>query len=358
MTDTAALVPDGTTPLIAEIVHRDMPSRNCTLTAILVVVGELAGGEKSLRCLAAQTMVGEMELILTSDSRATLEQAAPYLEAFGAVQLIRGDVTRLPHLRAACAERAQTAIIAFNEDHSFVEPGWAAEILSAFDSKPYVDAVAAGMANPNPYHPVSRCQFAAYFSPFATDRWPVGRHTTPGLPWHNTVYRASALHAVTDAGGDVGTEMEVEGSLQASIRRVLPHGQFVLTTLTTIHHANVSRLSPACRHAVLGGRLFAAYRARSMRWSRSRRLLQASAAPLVPLVRVWRDRAQLNAYSRGFGDYVRLLLHAAVMAGAHATGEFLGLVFGITLEHVMRYSDFESRRARFVHDSDRAILAA
>ena len=342
---------------IREVVRDEATVGACALTAILVIVGDFAEGEKSLRCLSQQSNADQMELILASDRPDVLALSAPLLPAFGAVQLILGDVRRLPHLRAACAERARAPIVAFNEDHSFVEAEWCACLLRAFASDDRVVAVAAGMANPNSRHPVSRAQFAAFFARFTGSAWSEGEHDLDVLPWHNTVYRLQALRTVERTlGASTGQDLEVEGTLQTHLREALPDGRFVLTTRTTVHHVNVSRLAPAVRHAVLGGRLFAAERARRQQWGPARRLLQAAASPLVPFVRLWRDRHRIGVDVRGPADHLNLLAHAFVMASGHAAGEALGLLAGSTVEHVQRYADFECRRARFVQPSDRALL--
>lgn len=345
--------------LLRDIVRADRADRPLGLTAILVIVGEFAGGEKSLACLARQSVARDMELILASDRAETLAAAAPLLPAFGAVQLIVGDTQRLPYLRAACAARAQTPFIAFNEDHSFVDEGWAASLMHVFATDERISAVAACMVNPNPHSTVSRVQYAAFFARYDREAWGEGDHDLDGLPWHNTVYRRSALEvAARHSGLSTGEALEVEGTLQRQLREVRPDARFVLTTRTCIHHVNMSQLGPGLRHAVTGGRLYAADRVLQQGWSLPHRVVRAGAAPLVPLVRMWRDRARLAAGQRSVADGLVLLLHAALIAIGHATGEMIGLLVGRTIAHVQRYADFECRRARFVKAEDRALLVA
>lgn len=342
-----------------DIVRCDTPSRALSLTAILVIVGDVASGTKSLQCLAAQTIAADMELILASDTPQTLTDAEPALSAFGAVQLVVGDVTRLPHLRGVCGTHARAPIVAFNEDHAFVAPDWAATVVRLFAGDRRVVAAGVCMSNPNPQHPVSRAQFAAFFARYAPEAWAAGDHEVDTLPWHNTVYRAEALQTVTHAlGTDLGRELEVEGTLQAHLRVVMPDCRFLLSTHSLIQHVNVSRLAPAVGHAVIGGRLFAADRAAQHRWSRWRRVVQAGGSPLAPFVRLWRDRQVLSAGARGPADAVNLWSHACLMAAGHALGEMIGLLAGCDVTHVQRYADYESRRARFVQARDRALLHA
>jgi hypothetical protein len=343
--------------LLRDIVRADRAERPLGLTAILVIVGDYASGEKVLACLARQSAARDMELILVSDHTDTLSAAAPLLPAFGAVQLIIGDTERLPYLRAACAARAQAPIVAFNEDHAFVEPHWATSLLHVFAADERTVAVAACMTNANPRSTISRAQYAAFFARYDREAWGTGDHELDALPWHNTVYRRTALVAAArHSGVSTGEALEVEGTLQRQLREVYADARFVLTTRTSIGHVNMSRLGPALQHAVTGGRLFAADRSLQQGWSWPHRLARAGAAPLVPLVRIWRDRARLAAGQRDASDGLRLLQHATLLAIAHAAGETLGLLGGRSIAHVRRYADFECRRARFVEAEDRALL--
>lgn len=92
-----------------------------------------------------------------------------------------------------------------------------------------------------------------------------------------------------------------------------------------------------------------------MHWSPVRRVLQALASPLIPFVRLGRDRSLLNAAVRGPMDGANLWLHAFVMAIFHAAGEAAGFVLPRT-DLLAMYSDFECRRARFVQPADMAML--
>lgn len=338
--------------MIREVLPSADPRATPRMTAILVICGPFRSGAKAMRLLAEQDAVADMEMILVTDLPENFEAAAPYLAHFGATQRIVGDVRYLPHLRAACALRARAQCVAFCEDHSFLEPTWAGELMATFESDERVAAVAPVMVNPNPEPPVSRAQFAAYFARAGRDRWEPGRHVVAGLPWHNTAYRTDVLRTFGDA---LGNALEVEGFLQDAIARMTPPLHFVLTARTATHHVNVSKLGPASRHAFVGGRLFAVKRSARLQWGLARRLVQAMGSPLVPIVRLARDRHLLNAVVRGPLDALNLWLHALVMALAHAAGEATGFLIGGD-DLVSTYSNFECRRARFVREADVVLL--
>ena len=131
----------------------------------------------------------------------------------------------------------------------------------------------------------------------------------------------------------------------------------MLAARTATHHVNVSVLAPACRHAFVGGRLFAAERSARLGWSMLRRVVHAMGSPLVPIVRLARDRQLLNETVRSPLDAASLWLHAYVLAFCHAAGEATGLLFG-AVDQVPVYSNFECRRARFVRAADVELLEA
>ena len=341
----------------SETIHEILPSpEQChspKLTAILVICGPFREGEKALRCLAAQTIAEDIEMILVTDHADIFKEAEPLLQGFGCVQRITGDVTRLPHLRAACTMLARAPFIGYCEDHSFLDANWAEELVSAFESDPDVVAVAPAFVNPNADHPLSRALFSCHFGRFSKARWKPGLHVCPGLPWHNTAYR---LDILSNLGGDeVAKGLEVEGFLQEQIREKHPACVFILNTRTGTSHVNMSLLWPACRHGFTGGRFYALERSARRGWSPLRRLIQAFASPLVPAVRLFRDRHFINAHTRGPVDGMNVWLRAWVVALFHATGEAAGCILP-RLDLVRVYSDFECRRIRFVSPADTAIL--
>ena len=340
------------TPVIRQVLSSPDPKRTPKLSAILVICGPFRSAERVMRHLGAQSCAADIELIVATDVTENLDAAEPYLGSFCAVQKIVGDVRFLPHLRAACAMRARAPYVAFCEDHSFPEPTWAAELIGVFESDERVVAVAPVMVNPNPVHPVSRAQFAAFFARAGRDKWAPGNHVVKSLPWHNTAYRADVLRTF---GEDLGHEFEVEGFLQEKIARAVPTAVFVLTARTATHHVNVSVLAPACRHGFVGGRIFAAERSMRLRWSLLRRVMHAMGSPLVPVVRLARDRQLLNATIATPLDAASLWLHAYALAFCHAAGETTGLLFG-AVDQVPVYSNFECRRARFVRAADVKLL--
>jgi len=335
---------------IHEIIEVTKPLRPARLTAILAICGEFASGAKSLRLLTEQSVAADLELILFSESRKILDEALPVLDSFACFQRIVGDTTRLPSLRAEAVVLARSPIIAYCEDHSFLEPSWAGALLNSFDSDERVLAAAPAFINPNPGHPLSRVLFASHFGPWAKPNWPTGEHQLDSLPWHNTAYRRMDLLAL---GTEVAALLAVECHLQTAVKQLHPAGYFILNATTATHHANASILTSACQHAWVGGRMFAGERCVRHRWSLGRRLLQTAATPLIPLLRLWRNRVNLNKSIQG--DTIHLWAYAWIVALFHAAGEATGNLLGAG-DYVATYSDFECRRSRFVGRADWAVL--
>jgi hypothetical protein len=335
---------------IHEVIEASAPRRPARLTAILAISGTFASGAKALRLLSEQSAVADIELLLFSESRSILDAAAALLAPFASFQRILGDTSRLPSLRTEALALARSPIIAYCEDHSFLEPSWGSALLNSFDSDARVLAVAPAFINPNPDHPISRALFTAHFGPWDKANWPCGEQPIDALPWHNTAYRRADLIAL---GAEVAQLLVVECHLQQAVKKLHPDGILIFNTTTATHHANASLLSAACRQALVGGRLFAAERWVRSHWSLGRRLIQAAASPLIPILRLWRSRAMLNQSAQG--DLLELWAYAWIIALFHAAGEATGNLFGIG-DSIGIYSNFECRRARFVRYSDQAIL--
>jgi len=335
---------------IHEIVEASEPRHAARLSAILAICGEFASGAKALRLLCEQSAAAHIEMILLSESGAILEEAAAWLAPFASFQLILGDTTRLPSLRAEAVVLARSPIIAYCEDHSFLEPSWGAALLSSFESDERVRAVAPAFINPNPGHPLSRALFSAHFGFWAKANWPSGEHHIQSLPWHNTAYRRDDLLSLRE---EVAQLLVVECYLQQAIKRLNPDGLLVFNSNTATHHANASLLPIACRQALRGGRMFAGERWVRSGWSLGRRLIQSAASPLIPILRLWRSRSSLNQSAQDEG--LSLWVYAAIIALFHAAGEVAGNLFGRG-DTIKDYSDLECRRARFVRPADRSIL--
>ena len=98
------------------------------------------------------------------------------------------DDTPFDEARARGVRAARAPIVAFTEDHSFPQPGWAAALVAAFTGG--VSVVGPMVENANPGSAVSWANFLLEYGEWM----PPGRpHGHAHLPGHNSAYRRAVL---------------------------------------------------------------------------------------------------------------------------------------------------------------------
>src|SRR5262249_40349361 len=111
------------------------------------------------------------------------------------------------------------------------------------------------------------------------------------LPGHNSSYKRAILREY-DAELDAWLEAECVLHWELTKRG----HRFYLEAAAVTSHLNFGRVSSWLPYLVHAGRVFAAARAR--RWPLRTRVLYAAGAPLIPLVRLWRIRADVHRPGR------------------------------------------------------------
>jgi hypothetical protein len=249
------------------------------------------------------------------------------------------DGTRFDEARAAAVRAASAPIVAFTEDHSFPQPGWAAALVEAFDDGGSV--VGPVVENGNPRSMVSRANFLLEYGEWMP---PGRRDGRSHLPGHNSAYRREVLLSL----GDRLTSMiEAESVLHWELAR---DGHRLMQEPRAItRHVNFSRFWPSVALRYHLGRQFAARRAGT--WSVTRRAGYAAAFPLIALVRVARV-ALLGAGSRELLAVAVALPMVALMVTVSSVGEAVGHVTRQAGSSNAYLSDIEHDRRRFMRDGD------
>ncbi len=199
---------------------------------------------------------------MPSASRVIIPES--HAAALHGVRLVEiGTLTSLAAARAMTVPHATAPYIAFAEDHSFPEPGWAAAIVAAH-GRGYT-GVAPEMMNGNPETALS---WAAMFLHFGGAVEP-GKGFEADYPAasHNMSYRRDVL---LELGDELGELMLAELFLHEALR-ARGHRLWVEPTAGT-RHMNISRLLPALRHAWVGGRLYGGLRSEFGGWAFARRV--------------------------------------------------------------------------------------
>lgn len=313
-----------------------------------VVLNHVAGFEsirKTVRHLARQTALQDLELIIVSNSS-------------NAENLNLSELNRIPSWKqvvlpvvpygafgwAAGIQAAAGQAVVLAEDHSFPEPRWAELLIQR--QKEGFQVVAPRVLNGNPETLVSWANFQLTFIEFFLPRT---SGEAPRGPGHNTCYDKKALLGM---GGDLVAWLVSEWVLHEAMKSQ-GHRIFLDVDAVT-HHVNLSRPGALFSHSFLGGRIIGSERAKL--WPLLKRLLYAAAFPLVPLLRLrrliqWLDRPDSKREVRFFKSLPLTL--AALLC--HAAGEAVGYLFG-TGNSMSSYQAFEIRRIDYVLDRERDLL--
>jgi hypothetical protein len=207
--------------------------------------------------------------------------------------------------------------------------------------------VAPAIENGNPGSLVS---WANYLLCFMDWYRPEASHEIASGPGHNTSYKREAL---LDYDPDLPRWLNPERVLHFDLAA---KGRAIYINRRAVtHHVNISLAKSYLAHSFHGGRLFAASRCSG--WSHLRAWAQAFAFPLVPGIRIWRIRRQLNTPAkRSACHFWAALPWIATGLFLHALGEACGYVAGAG-DAMESYMNPETNRIAHVKASDRWLLA-
>jgi hypothetical protein len=318
------------------------------LTVVLYTPTDYKAIRRTMRHLRAQTIREQLEIMIVAPAVDRVQLDPGDQESFHSVRVLAvGPTDTLSIARATAIAQATAPVVVLAEDHSFPEPDWASALLAA-----YCDgwaAVGPIVLNANPRSPVSWANYLASFG-----RWtdPAAAGPVDYLPGHNTSYKRDVLLA---CGAELPWFLEVEGFLQDAMREK-GHRLYLSGTART-HHVNFSLLRPCLNQMFLGGRLYAEHRFRKQQWSVCKRLLYACAAPLIPLVRLYRIVRNMCRSESQRKLLPRILPALFTGLVAHACGEMAGYTIG-AVGVSRRYSDSETLRIRYVTAQDRQKLTS
>lgn len=318
------------------------------LSSILTTPDDYATIAKTMQYLRAQTIAEQMELVIVAPRADRIHIPREDEATFHSVKI--AEITEFGSLavaRAAGVAAASAPVVAFNEDHSFPEPGWAAALLAAH-RRGYA-GVAPQMKNANP---ASTLSWAALFLHFGGAVEPGdGFETNHPQASHNMSYTRPALLEM----GDRLTELMLAELFLHEALRVRGH-RFWVEPAAATRHINLSRLRPAIIHAWTGGRLYGGLRREFGAWPLVRRIVYAGGSPLIPLLRLSRVLRLLRRTHTGRNLIPRVLPAMAMILTVHAAGEAVGYLFGVGTTRIS-YSEFETRRERHVRPEERVLWA-
>lgn len=300
--------------------------------------------ERTVRCLAEQTIADRIELVVVSFPPGELGPPPPETERLGGgLRVVRLDGhASVATANAEGALAATAPVVAFGEDHSYPVADWAEALLDRHAEGWAV--VGPVMRNATPRSAVSWTDWLLGYGLFG-DGHPGGE--VDFAPGHNSSYKREVLerHA-----GDLRTFMAAEWVFH---RRLREEGERVcIEPRAVTRHVSFGFPVAAARTTFLGGWAGAAVRAH--RWPLLRRLVYAAGTPLLPALRAYRFARRLAPEQRRRIPFARILPVLAAGLVLDAAGQAVG--FLRPSRDAARDAEHELERLRFVHPADIARL--
>ncbi len=316
-------------------------SNSPEMSVVIVTPDNYGTIRKTVKHLRAQTAREKLELVIVAPSLQNLDPNESELKeflCFAAVEL--GPIKSSAKARAAGIRRASAPVIAFVEDHSYPDSGWAETLLKAHQKS--WAAVGPAVCNGNPDSIISWANLIIEYAPWLD---PTEARAVDHLPGHNSSYKRRLL---LDFGTELETMLEAETILHWNLRA---RGyQLYLEAEAKTFHTNFSSALSSIFLRFCSGRLFASSRSRY--WSSLRRLFYFGGSPLIPLVRLFRILRELRRPGRPQELLPRILPLLATGLILEGIGEMIGYALGMG-DVMEKLSDMEFHRDRHLNRRDR-----
>ncbi|MDZ7639639.1 MAG: hypothetical protein U5J83_15520 [Bryobacterales bacterium] len=251
--------------------------RTPVLSLILITPDSFETVRRTCGHLAAQTIAGQLELVLCVPREEELRADAELLSRFARVSIVEtGDCRVVAKVKAMAVRRAGAPYVAFIEEHAFPHRQYAQLLLEGLEGG--CAAVGPRMVNANPKLPASWANFVIEYGPWAG--WSEPR-SSAHLPGNNGSYHREALLSF---GPELEAMLDAESLLHWELGR---RGEGLLQeTRAKVFHVNITAFAPFWRVHFYYSRMFGA--ARAAAWPVWKRLLYAGGGPLIPLIRLKR----------------------------------------------------------------------
>ncbi len=316
------------------------------LSAIIATRSTFESIRRTIRCLRAQTIRDQIELLIICPSAAELALDTSAVSGFHSHRVIEvGPIHSIARANAAGVRAATAPVIVLCEDHAFPEPDWAEALVIAHRG-PYA-AVGPVVHNANPATMVSWADCLIGYGPWLE---PIRACEPHHLPGHNSSYKRDILLAY---GQRLDEMMEAETVLQWDLRA---HGhRLYLDPHARLAHTNFALLGIWTRVQFHAGRMFGATRA--LGWPIWKRAFYAAASPLIPLVRfkrIWGQARRISAAHRLLPRVLPALAWGLLLDGL---GQMAGYATGAGRSRA-KIAQYEFDRIRYITEQDRQALSA
>lgn len=269
-----------------------------------------------IRCLRAQTVREQLEVIIAAPSAEILAADPAEIEGFSRVQIVEvGPFKAMATPRAAGVRRATAPIVAITESHAFPVPQWA-EALIAAHRGPWA-VVGPTMRNADPAGIISWANLFLDYGPWVEH----AGGEVADVPGHNSAYKREIL---LSCGPELEGMIRIETILHWTLRR--QGHRFCVEPRAVTYHTNVSRPKAWLGERWHAARVFATERSRT--WSWPRRLLFAAGSPVIPALRTPRIVREIRRAGLQHRLLPRILPTLVLSLIVNAAGEMMGYAAG------------------------------
>ena len=297
--------------------------------SVVVVVGSLRHrAQRTLEAILDEGGIDQLEVIIVD----VADNPVPWGEVNPCIRVHRmPPSTLLSHARAEAVSIARAPLVAFLEEHTAPEPGWAEEIIASDDGLWAVAGTAIRHGNPG--SPQSDASYQVSYGLFEP---PVSGGEATVLPGHNSVYRRSIL---LDLGPSLPELFAIDTVLHEMLRR--EDRRLVMLSSGVVQHWNETTIRATLRGHWWFHRSYGARRARFLDWSATRRLSYVILAPVIPVyaLLLW-GRRRRNVGKPVLRPLLRLGPRMLLIHVASAVAQAVGLMIGEG-PSLMRFTDFE-----------------
>ncbi len=316
--------------------------RSPEMSVILVTPDTYENIREVMNLLREQTVRDSLEIVIVAPSIEMLNLDNSVLSGFSHVQLVEvGAFSTTGEAIAEGIRKANAPVVAFCEEHSYPDPGWAEALIDAH-RKPWA-AVGCVLTNANPESLISWASIYLDFGPCVD---PAEGGEVKFLAPHHVSYKRDIL---LNYGSDLPSMYEIESILCADL---LAKGhKLYLEPRSKRHHVNISRLGSYISAQFIGGRIFGAVRAKQFRWSTFRRILYIGGFPMIPILRLWRTMKYISRTGRKNELMPQIIVALIIGLLSSAAGEVLGYAFGPGLAQERRIT-FEVNRSEHLVKQD------
>lgn len=316
------------------------------ISLIMITDGHYDVCRRAMSYLRAQTVVGQIEMILVCPSKEIMQIDDDALDPFHSAQIIEiGEVTSTGQGVAAAVPQARGPYILYAEEHGFMPPDIIETMLGVAAKHDYA-AYGWGMIPANP----GTIAWAHIYGQFAEAVAPFKSREIRRLGGHHAMYRTSVL---LEYDGQLHDLMGTEALLQELLeQRGMP---LYIVGETASHHIQVSDFWELMHHEYLSQKTFAAGRVHNMNWGWGKRLVYIAGSPLIPFVRMARALPYIRRSGR-LGQMFPLGLLVMICAFVAGTlGEVTGYLLGDAGDAIEKRTQFELHRFEHVAASDKSL---